>query len=102
MGEEERRRIVFQKVLALPGGGDVAAALRHQLGGLESLAHTLSQARAVLPRARGDQVWRGHANRFYLAALESLTQELASAALRVDDAIDDTRRAISTMGDHVG
>lgn len=80
----------------------VRAALERQLQALESLVARFEEALRGIPHAAHSEIWRGEAHRLYVAAVESLGRDLASADMLIRSAVSHTRRAVSVMADRVG
>ncbi|MCU1556215.1 MAG: hypothetical protein JWN09_210 [Microbacteriaceae bacterium] len=80
----------------------VRAALELQVRGLEDLVRRFDEARDGIPRASDSEIWRGEAQRRYVAAVETLARELATADTLIRSALSHSRRALSTMAERVG
>lgn len=77
--------------------GEIELKLRHQLGDLETIAGRITDALSGLPSSRGGGIWRGPAHGVYLTALGLLTADIRAAESNVDEALLQTRRALSTI-----
>ena len=80
----------------------VCAALERQVRGLEDLVRRFDETRDAIPRAGDSEIWHGQTQRRYVAAVETLARELATADRLIRSALSHSRRALSTMAERVG
>ncbi len=82
-----------------PGDSGAAVALRQQLVALDRVAGRLARALALLSPPGGHGVWSGNARLMYVLALGQLSAQLQAGCSLLDEAIRDTRYALTSLAD---
>jgi hypothetical protein len=76
-------------------------SLQAQARELDAVLARFTEARALLPR-HSDDGWRGFAHFVYGLKLDELGSELARLHEHLSSALQQTRRAVGTLGNRVG